>query len=258
MLRAIIPFKVLRPRIFLASKRGPLIALKVLRPLHSSLFLLAKSKKSKKVNKRKDGQTDDETVTTDVQPTIDFDASKSKFENVLSRFSKISNEAKMGRTNPRIFDNLKVATHSGETPFHDIAQTSVKGRNFMITVYDPANVNSIINSVLASDLNMNPQVDPSNKQTLKVPLPPLTTESKQESVKSLKLVFEKFKNGSGKAGDSLASIRGDVRAKFQKQAKKNKSSDAELKVLNDFDLMHKQYVEKLSNVFKAAELAILK
>lgn len=221
--------------------------------------ILAKKNKAKGGNKNKSEVQEIEEDNTDNQvPEIDFDDATNKFKGVIERFSKQANEAKLGKTSPNIFDKLIVETANGEVGFTSVAQTTVKGRNFMITVFDPSNVKSIINAVLGSDLNMNPQIDPSNKQTLKVPLPPLTTESKKENAKQLKLVYERFKNGSGRANGSLATIRGDVKNKFQKQHKKKKLSDAEEKVFKDFEKLHKQYTDKLTEVFKSAEQAILK
>ncbi|ODV79951.1 ribosome recycling factor [Suhomyces tanzawaensis NRRL Y-17324] len=186
---------------------------------------------------------------------IDFEDATAKFKQVLEKFTKTANESKLGKTNPRIFDKLTVNVNDEEVPFTSVAQTSIKGRNFIVTLFDPASSKHVINTILGSGLNMNAQVDPANKYTLKVPLPPVNTETKKESVKQLKEVFEKMKNGSSKG--SLASIRADVKNKFSKQVKKQKS-DAETKVLNDFEKLHKTYTEKLAEAFKAAETAILK
>lgn len=220
--------------------------------------ILAKKNKAKGGKNKAEVHEVEQDSTSNDAPEIDFDDATSKFKGVIERFSKQANEAKMGKTSPNIFDKLIVDTADGELPFTSVAQTTVKGRNFMITVFDPSNVQAIINSVLGSNLNMNPQVDPSNKQTLKVPLPPLTTESKKDNAKQLKVVFERFKNGSGRANGSLATIRTDVKNKFQKQQKKKKLSDAEEKIFKEFEKLHKEYSDKLTEVFKSAEQAILK
>lgn len=218
----------------------------------SSLLAKAKKVKNSKVKNTKAKEEDAEKAED--APEIDFDDSKRKMNEVLEKFAKLANEAKLGRTSPLIFDHLSVDTEFGPQPFTSVAQTSIKGRNFLITVFDSANAQSIINAVLGSNLNMNPQIDPSNKLALKVPLPPLTVESKKDSAKQLKGVYEKFKNGSGK--HTLASIRAEVRSKFTK--KKKKLSDDEEKMLKEFEKLHKEYVDKLSDTFKSAELVILK
>lgn len=219
------------------------------RSFHQSIVSL-KKKSSKK------GAVEEEV--DDEVPEIDFDELSSRFQSVIDKFAKQANEAKLGKTSPQLFDHLTVHTSDGEVQFTSVAQTAVKGRNFMITVFDPANSKHIINAVLSSDLNMNAILDPSNKQTLKVPLPPVTTESKKENAKQLKAIFEKLRNGpggSGKHAHTLAAIRADVKHKV---SKKKKLSDGETVIWNKVEKLHKLFVDKLTDVFKAAELAILK
>lgn len=191
-------------------------------------------------------------------PEIDMKEASQRLQSVVEKFTKQANEAKLGKTNPQVFDHLHVATADGEAVFTAVAQTALKGRNFIITVFDPANAKHVINSVLASDLNMNPIADPTNKQMLKVPLPPVTTESKKENVKHLKTVYEKYRNGpggSGKHAHTLAAVRADIKSKI---AKKKKMTDAETKVWNDYEKLHKTFTDKLGDAFKAAETAMLK
>lgn len=189
---------------------------------------------------------------------IDFKELEAKMHAVVERFGKVANEAKLGKSNPLIFDNLNVKTADGELPFTSTAQTAVKGRNFMITVFDPSNTKNIVNTILAANLNMTPIADPQNKQQIKVPLPPVTTDSKKETVKHLKESFEKLRNGPGghsKNAHTLASIRGDIKKRL---SKKQKKSDDETKAWNDFEKLHRQYCDKLQEVFKVAEKAIMK
>lgn len=205
---------------------------------------------------KKGAKTEDEPVHQDALERIDMDAAKQRLQAVIDRFAKHANEAKLGKTNPKVFDNLAVMTDHGEMPYTSVAQTSIKGRNFVITVYDPVNVKHIINAVLGSDLNLNPIADPSNKLTLKVPLPPITTESKKESVKELKATYEKLRNGSGLGKNgTLLSIRTDIRHKLTKN---KKLDNAETEVWNDFEKVHKTYSVKLADLMKAAETTILK
>lgn len=187
--------------------------------------------------------------------SIDYDQVNKKLQSVVDLFTKYANEAKLGKANPKVFDNLLIETEHGEMPYTSVAQTNVKGRNLILTVYDPANVQKIINAVLGSDLNLNPVADPNNKLTLKVPLPPITTEVKKEAIKDLKAVYEKLRNGtgSGKTG-SLSSIRNDTRHKFSKN---KKLDDNETKLWNEYEKNHKSYVDKLASLMKNAETQIM-
>lgn len=196
----------------------------------------------------------EEAASATEGPLIDLDDASKKLGGVVERFSKIAQDAKLGKSNPKIFDKLIVDTNDGEMPFPLVAQTSIKGRNFIITLFDPINAKHVINSVLGLELNLNAQADPSNKYTLKVPLPPVSTETKKENVKALKEQFEKYKSGK----NGLAGIRADLKQKFQKNIKLKKLSDLEQKEMTKLENLHKKYADKLAEAFKQAETAILK
>ncbi|KAI5948903.1 IPI1 [Candida theae] len=233
---------------------------------HTSATLLASSKKnskSKRAQKQQKIQIQDDKIQAEaeeevVTPTIDFKDATARFESIISRFDKLANEIKLGKLNPKIFDNLLVNVGNQkevvEVPFNTIAQTSVKGRNFIITMFDPSNAQAIINTIIGSGLNMSGIVDPANKFNIKVPLPPITLETKQNDVKLLKELFDKLRNN--KTG-SLTSVRGDVRHKFQSHLKTHKLSDLENKQLTQLEKLHKLYVDKLQESFKQYEKRIL-
>lgn len=215
------------------------------------------AKGDKKV-KRKGEKTQeaDSTANASSEPSdafVDMEAVTAKFEDVLARFARVANDARMGKTSPLVFDNLKVHIDGEDVPYPTVATTSIKGRNFLITLFDPQYANPVINAILGSNLNMNAQADPSNNYTLRSPLPPITTESKNESVKQLKQSYENYKNGLSKF--SLSSIRADVKQKFKTVQRK---SDDDTRLMNDFDKLHKKYTDKLLDSFKQAEIAILK
>ncbi|KAK6204975.1 ribosome recycling factor-domain-containing protein [Scheffersomyces amazonensis] len=231
----------------------------VQRSFHVSNIVLAKGK-GKKNNKKGNAKEEEEEEEIQVEaPTIDFNDATTRFENLIQKFNKAASEIKLGKSNPNLFNKLQVKIHDEFIPFTSLAQTSVKGRNFVITLFDPNNAKHIINTILGSELNLSAQVDPTNKLALKVPLPPITSETKKESAKHLKEIYEKFKNANPKQhNESLGNIRAEIRSKFEKTLKSNKKNDAEVKELAKFDKLHKQYSDKLSEAFKTAETSILK
>lgn len=239
---------LLRPSQNFASRAVLALKFQPCRNIHWSPVLLKKRAK----------EPVQEDTSKDAAAEVDLDEVSRRFQSVLDKFSKHANESKLGKTNPQIFDNLQVETPDGELPYTAVAITAVKGRNFIMTVFDPANVKHVVNAVLASNLNMNPVLDPSNKQMLKVPLPPVTTESKKESIKQLKAVFDKLKNGaggSGKNASTLSAIRADIKNKI---STKKKMSDQEQAFWKKVENVHKEYVKKLEDSFKTAETAIMK
>ncbi|EGV64192.1 ribosome-recycling factor [Yamadazyma tenuis] len=222
-----------------------------LRQLHVTPVAWAKAvKKSKKDSRKTKSESDEPSATA--EELIDLDEARSKFDQIIDKFNKKANEVKLGKTNPSLFDNLDVSVEDHQTSkFNTVAQASIKGRNIVITVFNPDHVQNIINSILGSGLNMNPTFD-KDTGVLKVPLPPITTETKQENAKVLKAVFEKFKNNNS---SSLNAVRTDYKHKLKKL---NKKSDTDMKIVKEFESLHKQYLDKLTDAFKSTEKVILK
>ncbi|KAI5954609.1 RRF1 [Candida jiufengensis] len=226
---------------------------------HTTTPLLKKKPNSKQKIQKQDEKIQAEAEEEVITPTIDFKDAETKFEKVLVKFDKLANEIKLGKLNPKIFDNIMVnignQSEVEEVQFNSIAQTSVKGRNFIITMFDPSNAQALINAIIGSGLNMSGTVDPSNKFNIKIPLPPITTETKQNNLKQLKELFDKLKNNKS---NSLTSVRGDIRSKFQGHLKNHRISDSENKQLNQLEKLHKLYIDKLQESFKNFEKLIMK
>lgn len=227
---------------------------------HSSSQCLAKRKNKKSSNKNDEELDSSEKADENAEVTIDFQKVTSNFDNVLSKFNKAATDIKLGKLNPKIFDNLEVniGNHGHEelVPFTSVAQTSVKGRNFIINLFDAGYGKHVINSIIGSGLNMSGTIDPTNKFQIKVPIPNITTETKQKNIKQLKEIFENLKNNH--KSNSLNYVRSEARNKFQSSLKHNKISDSQHQLLKKLETLHKTYVDKLTDAFKQAEKSILK
>ncbi|CAH6718894.1 ribosome-recycling factor, mitochondrial [[Candida] jaroonii] len=184
---------------------------------------------------------------------IDLKEIETKFNKILDQFTKKTNEIKLGKSEPQMFDNLKIDIDNTKFKYTDLASTSIKGRNLVITVFDKSNNSKIISAILDSGLNLNPVQDQTNPNQLKIPLPPMTKDFKLQQSKLLKSQFERYKNGS----PSLNSIRLDYKKKFDKKMK-NKKNDDDVKQFKNFELLHKTSLDKLSEIFKTNEKQLLK
>lgn len=163
------------------------------------------------------------------------------------------NEIKLGKSNPEIFDKLKVKSDGKPTLFTSVAQTSIKGgKNMSVTVFDPKDTKAVISAILASNMNLNPQLDPKNPQILKIPFSGSTADAKQATIKNLKDNYDLYKNGIDK--NSLSSLRGDV----MKQFKKSTLTDDLKKAVANIEKLHKKFSDQLSEQFKSAEKALAK
>lgn len=196
-------------------------------------------KVSKKASKGKKGEDEEVTEVIDVKQYIQ--RATEKFNTTLELHKKRLNDFKLGAANASVFDALKVGKDN--VKFTDLATTSLKGRNSLIvTVFDPKDTKLVISSILGAGLNLNPERIANNDQQLKIALPPPTTETRKQTCKQLKEVFESFKNSANKS--SLGHVRGEILKELKNIDKKN---DSVKKITQDLEKLHKDYIGKLAS-----------
>ncbi|SCU87922.1 LADA_0E07052g1_1 [Lachancea dasiensis] len=206
-------------------------------------------KASKKTGKVKNGDDEEKFEIVDLKQYIQ--RATVGFDKSLELHKKSLNELRSGTSNPNIFDKLKVGKDGSK--FTDLATTSTKGKSsLVVTVFDPKDTKSIISSIMAAGLNLNPERIPNNEQQLKISLPPPTTETRKQMCKKLKEVFEEYRNSANK--NSLGHVRAEILKELKKIDKKN---DSVKKIIQDLEKLHKEYTGRLQDSFKQAEKSVL-
>ncbi|KAL6949827.1 hypothetical protein ACO0QE_000489 [Hanseniaspora vineae] len=229
----------------LVAKSVAAKSLTQIRPLHSSLVPLY-AKKSKKSSSSSNGSNNDKAASTetpaDVLDPKDFKSRISAdLTKLLEQQKKALAETAKGRNDVKIFDNLTV----GKEKFTNVASTSQKGKNLLIvTVFDPKNSKNVVSAILGANLNLNPEKIPDNDQQLKVVLPPVTQESRNQTLKVLKKYNDEFKSGAF----------ANVRNKYLKELKPYgfKNEDAK-KCSKEIEKVHKDFGDKLLQQYKSVE-----
>jgi ribosome recycling factor len=86
-----------------------------------------------------------------------------------------------GRASPALIEKLQVEYYGSPTPLIQLATISVpEPRSLMIKPFDPSTLKAIERAILASDLGLTPNND---GKSIRLNLPPLTHERRQELVK---------------------------------------------------------------------------
>lgn len=186
-------------------------------------------------------------------PSIILKSLEDKYKESLTQFKAKTAITRQGNSNPKIFDELKVSlNHNEVVDYLSIAQTSLKGRNLIITVFDPMYSKHVISAILNAGLNLNPEQVPNIPQQLKVSLPPITTESRLAILKELKKNFEFFKNSN-----SFKYSLSFNRAEALKELKQFKKNDQVKKVNQDVEKLHKKYTTDLQELLKSVEKQVM-
>lgn len=106
-----------------------------------------------------------------------------KCEDVIKNFRNEINKVRAGRANPSLFENIFVDVYETKMPISHIASITAPDANtVIITPWDKDKkiLDSIVNSILKSDIGINPIVD---ENCIRLNVPPLTEERRKELVK---------------------------------------------------------------------------
>ena len=125
-----------------------------------------------------------------------------------------------GRATPTLVDHIKVEYAGVPTPLNQLASISTPGvRLLVIQPWDKSSIHSIEKAILKSDLGLNPIND---GNVIRINIPPLTEERRQELIKVARGKVEKEKI-------VMRNIRRDAMDELKRLEKGNEISQDELK-----------------------------
>ena len=164
-----------------------------------------------------------------------------KMDKTYDVFIKELSSLRTGRANTNMLDLVKVDVYGQKMPINQLASiTTPEPRTINIQVWDLNNVTLIDSAIKKSALDLNPQID---GQLIRLPIPNLSEERRNEMKKIIKSIGEKCKV-------SIRNIRREANDELKKLLKsKNISEDDEKKfekiVQNATDQHIKQVDEKV-------------
>ena len=167
---------------------------------------------------------------------------KQKMNKTFDLFTKDLSALRTGRANASMLDIIKVDVYGQKIPINQLGTITVPDpRTLNIQVWDQTNVALIDSSIRKSEMGLNPQID---GQLIRVPVPNLNEERRNELKKMIKTMAEKSKV-------SIRNIRreaNDILKILQKEKKisedeKNKY-EKEIQVITDQEI--KKIDEKVS------------
>ena len=114
-----------------------------------------------------------------------------KMDKAIEVFSKELSSLRTGRANAAMLDIIKVDVYGQKMPINQIASiTTPEPRMINIQVWDQNNVPLIDGAIKKSELGLNPQID---GQLIRLPIPELNEERRNELKKLIKSMGEKCK-----------------------------------------------------------------
>lgn len=184
-----------------------------------------------------------------MNPNQTLNEVKTKLAQAEEHFKQELGKIRTGRAHPGMLDNVKVEVYGQSMPLKAVAGiTAPEAQLLQVTPFDPSNLQAIADAIRASSLGLNPADD---GRVVRIQIPPLTEESRQQMVKVL----------NQKVEDSLIAARNIRHEAFKKGelAEKDKqiSRDDRLRFEKQIDELLAQQKTAIEALAKAKEQEIL-
>ena len=145
---------------------------------------------------------------------------KDKMSKTIEIFVKELSSLRTGRANASMLDLIKVDVYGQQMPINQLASiTTPEARTINIQVWDLNNVILIDAAIKKSELGLNPQIE---GQLIRLPVPDLSEERRNEMKKIIKSMGEKCKI-------SIRNIRREANDELKKLLKSKDISEDDLK-----------------------------
>ena len=163
-----------------------------------------------------------------------------KMDKAIEVFSKELASLRTGRANASMLDLVKVNVYGQQMPINQVGSiTTPESRMINIQVWDVNNIALVDAAIKKSDLGLNPQID---GQLIRLPVPELNEERRNEIKKIIKSIGEKCKV-------SIRNIRREANEDLKKKLKDkviseddNKNYEKNIQKLTDLNI---ENIEKI-------------
>ncbi|MDC0416829.1 ribosome recycling factor [Candidatus Pelagibacter sp.] len=143
-----------------------------------------------------------------------------KMDKTIEVFTKELSSLRTGRANAAMLDLVKVDVYGQLMPINQVGSiTTPEARMINIQVWDQNNVELIDSAIKKSELGLNPQID---GQLIRLPVPELNEERRNEIKKMIKSMGEKCKV-------SIRNIRREANEELKKLLKSKEIGEDEEK-----------------------------
>ena len=170
---------------------------------------------------------------------------ETKMKKTLEATQREFSTIRTGRASGAILDNIRVDYYGAPTPLKQLAAVSTpEARLIVIQPWDKAVMPEIEKALLKSDLGITPTND---GKVIRLSVPPLTQERRQELDKVLKKIAE----------DGHVSVRTARHAAVELARKSEKdkviTEDEKFKVQDDIQKLTDKYIKEIDTMLAAKE-----
>lgn len=176
-------------------------------------------------------------------------ATRGRMGKTLEDLTQNLSSIRTGRASVHFLDHIVINYYGTKTPINQLATLHVPEPS-LITVqpWDISQISEIEKAIMASDLGVNPSSD---GRLIRLPIPPLTQERRQELARQVGGVAENHRT-------AIRNIRRDTNDSLKKALKEKKiSEDEEYKALGEVQKLTDEYVGRVDELASQKENEIL-
>ena len=182
---------------------------------------------------------------------IVLDEAKEAMEKSIRSYRIELQKVRTGRANPAILDGVQIDYYGTPTPLNQLASLSAPDpRLIVISPYDKGALGEIERAILKADLGLTPAND---GKLVRIPIPALTEERRQQLVKQIKKSAEHHKVGVREARRGAVSLLKDLESDGSVPADERRRTEKAIQELTDskikrLDEMTEQKEEEILQV----------
>ncbi|MEO0216226.1 MAG: ribosome recycling factor [candidate division WOR-3 bacterium] len=173
---------------------------------------------------------------------------KTKMEKSLNLLSGELAKVRTGRASPALLDGIKVEYYGSLLPLNQVASITIpEPRLIVVQPWDKQALQAIEKAINKAGLGLVPNND---GNVIRLPLPPLTTERREELIKLNQKLGEECKI-------AIRNIRREANNEIKKLEKDKKiSEDDSFKLQDTIQKMTDEYIKKVDEILKKKEKEI--
>jgi len=166
---------------------------------------------------------------------------KLKFDKTLDHFSEELRKIRDSRANPEIIEDITVDVYGSKMPIKQLGNVSIVDPTLMVvSCWDKSIIEEVKKAIESSDTGLVPMIDGTN---IKIPLPPMSQERREELVKLVKKIAEE-------ARISIRNVRHELLDELETQ---NLSEDDKERNEKEIQKWVDEYNKKIDEELKSKE-----
>lgn len=171
-----------------------------------------------------------------------------KMEKSLNLLTQELSQLRTGRASPALLEGIKVEYYNSMLPLNQVASISIpEPRLIVIQPWDKTVLPNIEKAIFKSAIGLTPNND---GNVIRLPIPPLTTERREELIKLSQRIGEEAKV-------AIRNIRREANNEIKRAAKDKKiSEDESYKGQEEIQKITDEFIEKVEEVLNKKEKEI--